>query len=630
MNTTDDSQPVPAPSPAGPPAPMGVVKKLGIWCLFLAILYLARDFFFTAFMTFLFCYLTLAVVGWAMKRLSPGEERLWLRRLLTVGVFLLTPLILLGVGALFAPRLIEQGHCLGGWLSQVNPETETARLLEDFVGPMEFKREYGGPDDERYHKALAEFAKQGERHVEAYNSFPHLEAWIEGSFAKSYTEAEKGRVRSRLMREGTSSKEFEHWFLTEKVPELQAQARKQVPEKGRPSSEVSPLVRSAASSRPEQLLLQIRHDPATLAELRQEWINDTVEKDVAAARKSPAYREQLSKHYEHEREKSPRAIPYTFEEYIELQKVRPEGRRAFGDAVEKLRPTAAEDGEARMQADFEAAKKHELFQHWWGTSSTARFVQQQVHGDVSGDGAARLERIITSLINVPLDLATALLLSIFICIDFPNLKRGFQRLRETWLREVYDEMVPRLASLAQLIGRSMHAQGLIALCNAVLIFIALRILGVEHEFLLSMATFVLCLVPTLGAAIALVMISLFALVQFGGGPILALKAAGAVVLVMVIESFVLSPRILGKMMELHPVLSIAILPVAQYFFGVWGLILAIPVAVYVIHVLILRRGLPGSEERHDPAVASTEHTRADAQEDAAPAVKEQDIATTST
>ena len=68
---------------------------------------------------------------------------------------------------------------------------------------------------------------------------------------------------------------------------------------------------------------------------------------------------------------------------------------------------------------------------------------------------------------------------------------------------------------------------------------------------------------------------------------------------MVIESFVLSPRILGKMMELHPVMSISILPVAQYFFGVWGLILAIPVTVYVIHVLILRRGLPGSEERRE-------------------------------
>jgi predicted PurR-regulated permease PerM len=51
------------------------------------------------------------------------------------------------------------------------------------------------------------------------------------------------------------------------------------------------------------------------------------------------------------------------------------------------------------------------------------------------------------------------------------------------------------------------------------------------------------------------------------------------------------------MMELHPVLVTAILPLGQYFFGVWGLILATPVAVYVIYTIILREALPGSETR---------------------------------
>src|SRR5262249_54557152 len=84
-----------------------------------------------------------------------------------------------------------------------------------------------------------------------------------------------------------------------------------------------------------------------------------------------------------------------------------------------------------------------------------------------------------------------------------------------------------------------------------------------------------------------------ALVQPGGGLVLALKVSGAVPLVVLLETFVFSPRILGRTMELHPVLMIALLPLAQYFFGVWGLILATPIAVYVIYVLILQRGLPG-------------------------------------
>src|SRR5262245_2590997 len=77
-----------------------LVKKLAIWALFLLVLYLARDFFFTAFMTFMFSYVILALVGWGMQRLAGGQERPGLRRLLTVALFVLLPVALAGVGFL--------------------------------------------------------------------------------------------------------------------------------------------------------------------------------------------------------------------------------------------------------------------------------------------------------------------------------------------------------------------------------------------------------------------------------------------------------------------------------------------------------------------------------------------------
>src|SRR5215470_16718245 len=124
--STADNLPTPQapesrePSNLGRPAWLVLVRRLAFWSLFLALLYLVREFFFTAFMTFLFSYLTLAVVGRAMKRLSPDEERPWLRRLLTVGVFVLVPIGLLGIGIMVAPRLIEQAQHLAGWLSHAS------------------------------------------------------------------------------------------------------------------------------------------------------------------------------------------------------------------------------------------------------------------------------------------------------------------------------------------------------------------------------------------------------------------------------------------------------------------------------------------------------------------------------
>src|SRR5262249_45589512 len=138
-----------------------ILKRLIIWALFLAILYVGRDFFFMAFMTFLFSYFILALVGWIMQRLSPGRDRPGLRRLVTVAAFGAGPLLLLGIGILVAPPLIAQGQRLAGGLSRMNPETEVTHTLEKFVGPSEFKRQFGGPGDPRYEKGLEEFRKTG-------------------------------------------------------------------------------------------------------------------------------------------------------------------------------------------------------------------------------------------------------------------------------------------------------------------------------------------------------------------------------------------------------------------------------------------------------------------------------------
>src|SRR5262249_5373346 len=144
---------------------------------------------------------------------------------------------------------------------------------------------------------------------------------------------------------------------------------------------------------------------AALAVLRQEWLQNTLEKDLASAMGSPAYQDQLRAHYDESRAGHPDAIPYTFDEYLQLQKSRPQGPKAFGDLLEKLRPSKGEESEAVLRADFEAAKQHELFQEWWSTSTIGKFVRHEVESSESAAGSGRAERIITTLLNLPLDLS---------------------------------------------------------------------------------------------------------------------------------------------------------------------------------------------------------------------------------
>src|SRR5437016_5380644 len=108
MTAPDGAVPEETPKNSLPLAWPVVLRRLAIWTLLLAFLYLARDFFLTGFLTFLFSYLALAVVGQVMKRLSPSRERPWLRRWLTVAVFVLVPLGLVGLGIVIGPQLIHQ------------------------------------------------------------------------------------------------------------------------------------------------------------------------------------------------------------------------------------------------------------------------------------------------------------------------------------------------------------------------------------------------------------------------------------------------------------------------------------------------------------------------------------------
>lgn len=587
MSNNHDQQAVEVISRSSPYHPLLLLKKLAIWGLFFFVIYLTRDFFFLAFMTFLLSYMALSFADILGQKMRLSSENSRSRRLLIVGIFILIPLILFTVGAMVLPHLINQGQQLIGWVSQTNPETEVARVLEKYVGQNQFKSTYGNPQDPRFQKAFEDYRKNGQHYVAEYETFPQLVSWIEGGFSRQYDSELRAKLQTRLLSEGVSSKGFEVWLFNTKLPAFKAQMGLRPGDKNTTQSTIEKWLQTSLTMEPNELINKIRHDQALQAPLQKEWIKDTIEETLRQQKDSANYQDQFRVYFDTLVKSKQSKIPYTYEQYLELQKARPQGQAAFSAAMTKIKSATGEQSEEQLMRDFEVSKRHELFENWWSTSSPAKFIRHELDFTANGNYSSRLEGLASSLLNIPIDLTTAMLLSLLICIDFPALKRASQRLRNTWLREVYDELVPALARLGHLIGKAMYAQGLVALCNAILLYVFMEFLDIEHAVLLAFAVFVVCLVPTLGAIIAWVLIALMALVQPGGGVALALKATGAVAIVMVLETVVFSPRILGKLMELHPVLIIAILPVAHYFFGIWGLILAVPVAVYVINEVIL-------------------------------------------
>jgi predicted PurR-regulated permease PerM len=190
----------------------------------------------------------------------------------------------------------------------------------------------------------------------------------------------------------------------------------------------------------------------------------------------------------------------------------------------------------------------------------------------------------------------ALLLTLFITFDMASLKKSVNDLSKSRVAGVYNEVVPNLIVFARLIGRSFSAQGIIAVCNTLLTFLLLRVLGIQNELMLCILVFIASFIPVLGVALSGIPIAAEALLQPGGSLVLALQAVAGIGVIHLIETSLLSPRILGKVLHLHPVLVLVILVIGEHFFGVWGLLLGVPVAVYLIRVVILKEPIPGIYE----------------------------------
>ncbi|SFF65594.1 Predicted PurR-regulated permease PerM [Fontimonas thermophila] len=198
--------------------------------------------------------------------------------------------------------------------------------------------------------------------------------------------------------------------------------------------------------------------------------------------------------------------------------------------------------------------------------------------------AERLRKLTPHLINfvyqATATMALALLFSFLILIDLERLQRLVRALQGSRLHDVYAEAAGPLVRFTQVIGQGLRAQAMIALTNTALTLLGLLLLGIPSIAVLSMIVFVCSFIPVLGVFISTVPIVLVALNT--GGVELALWSVVMIVVIHAIEAYGLNPLIYGRTLQLNPVLTLIILFVAYHVFGIWGMLLGVPTARYLL------------------------------------------------
>jgi predicted PurR-regulated permease PerM len=162
--------------------------------------------------------------------------------------------------------------------------------------------------------------------------------------------------------------------------------------------------------------------------------------------------------------------------------------------------------------------------------------------------------------------------------------REFLPVQDSYLK---DELVFVLDAISNYLVAFFRGQVLVAICNAVMFTIGFMLVGVNYAFLLGFAAVFLTMIPYIGSTIILVTGLTLSFVQYGDWqhPLLVL-AVFAVVQTM--EGLVVSPKIMGNRVGLHPlVIIIAVMTGTTLLGGILGGILAIPLAA-ALRVILAR------------------------------------------
>ncbi|MFP6698833.1 MAG: AI-2E family transporter [Alphaproteobacteria bacterium] len=188
-------------------------------------------------------------------------------------------------------------------------------------------------------------------------------------------------------------------------------------------------------------------------------------------------------------------------------------------------------------------------------------------------GGLALFNILTLLIITPV-------VAYYLLRDFDSMTAALDQ----WLPRQYANTVRTLlASIDEVMAGFIRGQGTVCLILASFYGLSLTLAGLEFGLIIGLFSGLVSFVPFVGALLGLVLSMLTALTQFlphGEYGHIAVIAAVFVV-GQVMEGYVLTPRLLGDRIGLHPVWVMFALLAGGALFGFVGVLIAVPAAAAI-------------------------------------------------
>src|SRR5579884_767100 len=222
-------------------------------------------------------------------------------------------------------------------------------------------------------------------------------------------------------------------------------------------------------------------------------------------------------------------------------------------------------------ANGEASQLIQTLTHFGITQQQIAAAGNQIIAQAEGLTSS-IVPLLSSIFNFILDTIVVAVLSIYLLVDG---KRVTDWLRNNLPTAQEGRMRFFLNTLQRVVGGYIRGQLILSALIGVLVGVTMTIFHVPYAVLLGVLAFVLEFIPVLGTLTSGAICVLIALTQ---GWLIAVLVLAYFIVVHIIEGDVVGPRIVGKAVGLHPAVALVALIAGAELFGIWGAVLASPIA----------------------------------------------------
>ncbi|MBT2288954.1 AI-2E family transporter [Paenibacillus albidus] len=181
----------------------------------------------------------------------------------------------------------------------------------------------------------------------------------------------------------------------------------------------------------------------------------------------------------------------------------------------------------------------------------------------------------------------AMILSLVFILEKNRIVAFTSRLKQSKISWFYVELEYFGSKFISSFGKVIEAQILIALFNTFFTIIGLWILGFPYLFALSIMIFLLSLIPVVGFVISLIPLCIIG--YNIGGLVMVIYVLVMIAVLHFVEGYFLNPKLMSSKMNLPMFYTFIVLLFSEHYLGVWGLILGIPIFVFFLDILEVKR-----------------------------------------